>query len=68
MLREMQNDNDPDKNPNEVIYTTTIYAFAKMGSMDESHAILQEMAAKKVLANVVTYNSILNWYCRLLNM
>ena len=68
MLREMQNDDDPDKNPNEVIYTTAISAFAKMGSMDEAHAVLQEMAAKKVPANVVTYNSILNGYCRLLEM
>lgn len=68
MLRAMRNDDDPDSHPNEVIYTTAISAFAKMGSMDEAHAVLQEMAAKKVPANVVTYNSMLNGYCRLLEM
>lgn len=68
MLRAMRNDDDPDSHPNEVIYTTAISAFAKMGSMDEAHAVLQEMAAKKVPPNVVIYNSLLNGYCRLPEM
>lgn len=68
MLRTMRNDDDPDSHPNEVIYTTAISAFAKMGSMDEARAVLQEMAAKKVPPNVVIYNSLLNGYCRLPEM
>ncbi|GLJ07099.1 hypothetical protein SUGI_0058250 [Cryptomeria japonica] len=64
MLRAMQDEDDPNSHPNEVTYTTAISAFVKMGSMDEAHAVLREMATTKMPANVITYNSLLNGYCR----